>query len=158
MREHTPWRIVLFATMALVLLSEILLSGAQQEGVTARRLRISSSDCTYLQNPDEFKVKPEERYSAETARTEKIAAYLDSFLTSAATLDSAAIPRKNLIDNAIFDRIAAAGIQPAPLASDREYLRRVMLDLTGRIPTSADLASFLNDPNPSKRDAIVDSL
>jgi hypothetical protein len=74
------------------------------------------------------------------------------------TIEAATIPRKNFIDDAIFARMATAGIQSAPLASDMEFLRRVTLDLTGRIPSGADVVRFVNDPNPSKRDLKVDSL
>jgi hypothetical protein len=74
------------------------------------------------------------------------------------TLDAGAIPRKNFIDDAIFGRMASAGVQSAPLASDLEFLRRVTLDLTGRIPSGADVVRFINDPNPSKRDLKVDAL
>jgi hypothetical protein len=74
------------------------------------------------------------------------------------TLDAATIPHKNFIDDAIFSSMATAGIRSAPLASDLEYLRRVTLDLTGRIPSGADVILFMNDPNPSKRDLKVDAL
>ena len=78
--------------------------------------------------------------------------------TTVGTLDASAIPRKNFIDESIFGRMATAGIRSAPLASDLEFLRRVTLDLTGRIPSGADVVKFINDPNPSKRDLKVDAL
>jgi hypothetical protein len=74
------------------------------------------------------------------------------------TVDASTIPRKNFIDDSIFGRMATAGIRSAPLASDIEYLRRVTLDLTGRIPSAADVVKFVNDPNPAKRDLKVDAL
>ena len=36
--------------------------------------------------------------------------------------------------------------------SDIEFLRRVTLDLTGRIPTRTEVRAFLADKNPDKRD------
>ena len=42
-------------------------------------------------------------------------------------------------------------IEPSRPASDAELLRRVSLDLTGVIPSVAEVRSFLNDPNPAKR-------
>ena len=38
------------------------------------------------------------------------------------------------IDQLIAARWTANGVKPAPLADDAEYLRRLYLDLTGRIP------------------------
>lgn len=52
----------------------------------------------------------------------------------------------------------AGGVQPAPLTSDQGFLRRVMLDLTGRIPTPEQVQSFLNDQGSTKRSALVNSL
>ena len=52
----------------------------------------------------------------------------------------------------------AAGIKSAPIASDGEFLRRVTLDLTGRIPSVADLDAFTADTNSGKRDLKIDAL
>jgi len=46
----------------------------------------------------------------------------------------------------------------APLADDAEFLRRVTLDLTGTIPSSAVARAFLVDGNPQKREQLVDRL
>ena len=66
--------------------------------------------------------------------------------------------RRNFIDDAIFGSMDQAGVPPAAETSDAEFLRRVYLDLIGRIPTSDQAAGFLNDPNPDKRNALIDSL
>lgn len=71
---------------------------------------------------------------------------------------SAPVPRKNFIDNFIFDKMERDGIPHAPLASDAEFFRRVHLDLTGRIPDSADLQKFLASQDPAKRDKLIDGL
>ncbi len=66
----------------------------------------------------------------------------------------------NYIDTHIFTVLRARGIPPAGPATDLEFLRRVTLDLTGRIPRAVDVANFLNDPRPSdeKRAAWIDAL
>ncbi len=52
----------------------------------------------------------------------------------------------------------AAGITPAPLANERTFLRRVFLDLIGRIPTVAETNDFLGNASADKRTALVDRL
>lgn len=47
---------------------------------------------------------------------------------------------------------------PAPAATDGEFLRRLSLDLTGRIPTAQEARAFLDDPSPYKRMHLVDRL
>ncbi|MBA4191238.1 MAG: hypothetical protein C0467_24925 [Planctomycetaceae bacterium] len=46
----------------------------------------------------------------------------------------------------------------APLADDAEFVRRLHLDLTGTIPTAAEVRAFLADKNPNKRAIFVNSL
>ena len=62
------------------------------------------------------------------------------------------------IDHLIAARWEAEQITPAPLADDAEFLRRVHLDLTGRIPAVADVRDFLADSSPDKRRAVVERL
>ena len=46
----------------------------------------------------------------------------------------------------------------SPLCTDGEFLRRVYLDLVGRIPSAEEARKFLADPSPEKRTEIVDQL
>ena len=68
------------------------------------------------------------------------------------------IRRVNLVDDEIFGKMDADHVAPAPLCTDAEFLRRVTLDLTGRIPDAATAAAFLSDPSPDKRSRMVDTL
>lgn len=69
------------------------------------------------------------------------------------TLDS-----NNFIDTFISSKMAADGVVPAAQSKDAEFLRRVMLDLTGRIPTPEALDSFLASDRPDKRNELIESL
>src|SRR5207237_939249 len=74
---------------------------------------------------------------------------------------AAAGPRltpRNFIDEQIFGRMQREGIPHAPLATDQEFLRRVMLDLTGRIPTPSEVRDFLADTAKDKRARLIDQL
>jgi hypothetical protein len=62
------------------------------------------------------------------------------------------------IDSFIFSALSTAGVQAAPLTTDYEFIRRVTLDLTGRIPTSDRVATFVADPSPDKRSKLIDEL
>ena len=67
-------------------------------------------------------------------------------------------PPESRIDHLVAARWAAEGIQPAPLAGDAEFARRVYLDLTGRVPSVAQMRRFLKDPAPDKRRRLIDEL
>jgi hypothetical protein len=70
--------------------------------------------------------------------------------------DAAALAAK--IDQHIARRWTAAQVEPAPRCDDAEFLRRVTLDLAGRIPMVEETRSFLEDKRPDKRARVVDAL
>ncbi len=62
------------------------------------------------------------------------------------------------IDAAIAASQRAAGIEPGAVVEDAGFARRVTLDLAGRIPTTAELQAFLDDPAPGKRRRLIERL
>ncbi len=62
------------------------------------------------------------------------------------------------IDAVLAARWAESNIRPVPIADDGEFLRRVSLDLIGKIPTAAEARDFLDDPGKGKRLALVERL
>ena len=62
------------------------------------------------------------------------------------------------IDDFTFSAMRAEGIAPADPSGDPEFLRRVTLDLTGRIPTPDEVFAFLGDTSAEKRDVAIDRL
>lgn len=74
---------------------------------------------------------------------------------TAATYLSAAEPLPPQIDKQIA---ASYSGKTAGQADDAEFVRRLYLDLTGRIPTVAEAKSFLDDKAKDKRAKLVDKL
>jgi hypothetical protein len=70
--------------------------------------------------------------------------------------DAAALA--TLIDRQIEARLGDEALRPAEPADDAEFLRRVFLDLHGRVPTREQTERFLADPDPGKRARLVDAL
>ena len=62
------------------------------------------------------------------------------------------------IDSYIFADLQAKNITPAPKTTDWEFIRRVTLDLTGRIPNPDRVLSFVADTAPDKRAKLIDEL
>jgi hypothetical protein len=71
-------------------------------------------------------------------------------------LDEKELARR--IDDHLLKGWKVAGIDPAPLAGDAEFLRRVYLDLAGRIPTLEEARAFPDDKTPDKRARLVQKL
>lgn len=68
------------------------------------------------------------------------------------------LPVANFIDTHIGTKLTGAGILPAAIAKDEEFLRRVTVDLTGAIPTAAEVETFLADTRTDKRARKIDDL
>ncbi len=74
-------------------------------------------------------------------------------------LDAARLAqRNNLIDEHVFNKLAALRIPPADLCSDQAFIRRATLDATGTLPTPDEIRSFIADSDPHKRARWIDSL
>ena len=68
------------------------------------------------------------------------------------------LPRANFIDDEVFAKLRKFNILPSPPSGDAEFLRRVCLDLTGRIPPAERVREFLADPDPQKREKLIEIL
>ena len=134
---------------------------------------MSFADCVFLNEPQRYTANRERKYALRTneiygaiaraassktvvPRLRRLPMSIDGL--SADVVNAMQIPRRNFIDNEIFTRMANANIEPAPLISDEEFLRRVTLDLTGRIPSATDVTDFLANSSPIKRDYVIDAL
>ncbi|MBA4190340.1 MAG: S-layer protein [Planctomycetaceae bacterium] len=67
-------------------------------------------------------------------------------------------PVKNFVDTAVFANLKELGIPPSPVCDDATFLRRVSLDIAGRLPTEAEAKAFLADTSADKRDKWIDEL
>jgi hypothetical protein len=66
--------------------------------------------------------------------------------------------RLAFIDDLIRQAWDAAKIKPSRPATDEEFLRRVYLDLLGRIPTIEEAQGFLQSRDPGRRQKLVEYL
>jgi Protein of unknown function (DUF1549)/Protein of unknown function (DUF1553) len=93
-----------------------------------------------------------------SALTNAVAALLPWFPPGSRTDTYQKLRQAGTIDYYIFSALQAAGVQPAPPSTDSEFIRRITLDLTGRIPTPDRVTVFLADGSPDKRSKLVDEL
>ncbi|HBJ84490.1 MAG TPA: hypothetical protein DDZ88_11590 [Verrucomicrobiales bacterium] len=62
------------------------------------------------------------------------------------------------IDRGVLLGLQKVGQQPNALASDEQFIRRVYLDLAGRIPTREETVAFLDNQSAAKRAGVIDNL
>ena len=62
------------------------------------------------------------------------------------------------LDRYINAALKREGIQPSKMSEDAEFLRRIHLDLTGKIPTPEEVMDFLKDGSSNKRKRKIEQL
>jgi hypothetical protein len=67
-------------------------------------------------------------------------------------------PIPEVIDHYIDVKLKQAGIAPAPPADAATLVRRLTLDLAGRIPTAAEARAYIDSKDPDKRAKLTDRL
>ena len=140
--------------LSLLLAAPVRLPGEAESVPT----QAAVADCT-LDVAAVRRNEPRLRWRDLTAQTEAVAAQIGSSRSrSPRSSQGPLIPRVNFIDDEIFSTMDRAGVKPTDIASDAEFLRRVTLDLSGEIPTSETVRTFLSDNSPSKRVKYVDTL
>jgi hypothetical protein len=76
----------------------------------------------------------------------------------------AAVPTENdgwattPIDKFLLARMKKEGLKPSPEADKETLIRRVTLDLTGLLPTPAEVRAFVGDTSPNAYEHLVDGL
>ncbi len=64
----------------------------------------------------------------------------------------------NYVDELALTKWKKLGLQPSPDAGDAVFLRRVTIDLCGRLPTPAEVRAFLAATAPDRRARLIDRL
>ena len=64
----------------------------------------------------------------------------------------------NLVDERIFAKLRTLGLPPSPLSDDATFLRRVTIDIAGRLPSLEETDAFLSESDPGKRARRIDTL
>ena len=62
------------------------------------------------------------------------------------------------IDRLILEHLVRESVQPASLAEDDDFLRRVYLDLEGVLPSPQEVAEFRQNTSADKRAQVIEKL
>lgn len=83
---------------------------------------------------------------------------LGILLVIASSICQAEHPVSQIIDEEIDASLQTKQITPAPRAEEAELLRRIYLDVLGRIPTAEETIAFLDDSRNDKHHRLIDDL
>ncbi len=67
-------------------------------------------------------------------------------------------PENNYIDRLINEKLKKLRIQPSGVCSDAEFIRRVSLDICGKLPSAAETLAFVQASDTEKRAKLIDGL
>jgi hypothetical protein len=144
------------------MLAGLAASRAQQSEEAS--LQVEHSDCTFFgPKKDQFRLVglsgEKLRRDGLSRLTNEVVAQLGAAPLSrnVTALDQQAEAR-GTIDRYLFEAMQAANVAPAERTNDFEFIRRVTLDLTGRIPKPERVQKFVADISPDRRASLVDEL
>ncbi|KAA5543286.1 DUF1553 domain-containing protein [Roseiconus nitratireducens] len=133
---RTSWLLVLTITILPVMTGEAYGQSAKKKGKrapAARKIRLPQSVRTAPSNLMTVPSVPAERRT----QLELAAAELDRLIEA---------------------KLSEQGVPPNPECSDEVFLRRVYLDVAGRIPTFSEAQAFLDSEDPDRRLELIDQL
>ena len=65
---------------------------------------------------------------------------------------------KNFVDEHVFANLKQIGVPPSLVCDDATFLRRVSLDIAGRLPTEEEATAFFASTDDDRRDQLVETL
>ena len=68
------------------------------------------------------------------------------------------LPQNNFIDGLVWKKLELLGITPSQGITDAAFMRRVSVDILGRLPSAEEARTFLADGRADKRARLVDAL
>jgi hypothetical protein len=88
----------------------------------------------------------------------KIALALSFFTLALGSAFAANLPESQKIDALLAKHWEKAGVKANPPVPDEVLVRRLYLDIAGRVPTLAETRAFLSSSAPDKRQRLIDDL
>jgi len=67
-------------------------------------------------------------------------------------------PARNLVDELVFKQLTKLGMPPSATCDDATFIRRVTVDITGRLPNGDETNAFLSATDEHKRDVLIERL
>ena len=93
-----------------------------------------------------------ESQAADAPDAESAAKAIDGFTTGSSDV------LINYINQQISQSWTDNEVQPSAVADDAEWIRRVYLDIVGRIPSADQVSAFMADKDKAKRSKLIDQL
>ncbi|HPT26033.1 MAG TPA: DUF1549 domain-containing protein [Bryobacteraceae bacterium] len=115
----------------------------------------SGQNCSFRSDPQEAELS---QNRARNEAYERVLRFAQASGAASRSVAPGSIPRRNLVDDHIFTRLISERMDAASVAPDETFLRRVSLDLAGKIPTADEVRAFVASTDPDKRNVAIDQL
>jgi hypothetical protein len=165
---NKPGWLSVWSGVAVLTLSGLVVIHADDSPVAneADQIPVEHADCPFFGGqPERYidqgvlrRLRPGNGAYRLSALTTEVAGMMSYVPPDSRTYSFDQTQQTGSIDSYIFGAMKAANVTPAPKTTDWEFIRRVTLDLTGRIPTPARVLTFVADTTPNKRANLVNEL
>jgi hypothetical protein len=156
------WRLAWFATLGLGGLLPLTSAISQEPEPQTEQFAVAHPECSFFgAGRERFLPRINNRSESQPGRlTRQFMAAANHAVATRRDkpFDDAGSGSGNLIDRYIYADLQANNITPADKTTDYEFVRRVTLDVTGRIPTPDRVTRFIQSTDSNKRTALIDEL
>jgi hypothetical protein len=156
--EIEPRYLVLDALGKRQLLVTAIRADGRREDLTGKVLYASNNQEVAKVSPDGLVEAVRTGETVVVVRAAGQCATVGVGVIAPSTAEYPVVRGRNFIDDHVFAKLRTLRIVPAPLSRDEEFLRRVCLDLTGTLPPPERVRAFVADPDPAKRDKLIEAL
>src|SRR5436190_8196131 len=140
-------------TFAVILFGQRAEAPSQQQDIDQEQLGVAHPDCDFFgPQRDRFLTDEALRGGMRLRNPRSLSTITNQVSRMIATVPGGSRTHtfdqahaSGSIDSFIFADFQKNGIKPAPSTNDWEFVRRVTLDLTGRIPTADRVMTFVTD-------------
>ena len=161
---HIPRWLILSGVSAMAL-SGLLIGRTDDDPPINSQLAVEHPECTFFgPQRERFVSQALAKAGAASRSTHKLSSTTEQVTRMLANMPGGSRPRSfdqpaaGSIDFYINADFQKNNITPAPTTTDWEFIRRVTLDLTGRIPSPDRVLSFVADTTSDKRAALIEEL
>ncbi|MDA0657909.1 MAG: DUF1549 and DUF1553 domain-containing protein [Planctomycetota bacterium] len=131
--------------------------GRLEDATAMAQYDVNASDVASVDSSGLIKIQDQSGIAAVMIRYQSQVAVFNATIPVGAPMGPLP-PARNFIDDLVFEKLTVLGLPPAELCDDTTFLRRVTIDIAGRLPTPEEIATFVQNPTKDKRDQCIDTL
>ncbi|RUL86926.1 DUF1549 domain-containing protein [Tautonia sociabilis] len=156
---HPPSRVLEQGTDQQLVVTAVYTDGTTEDVTRWAQYESNVSEVAAVETGGRVRTGELPGMAAVMARYQgKVSVFRATVPRGGAAPDLTGFEPNNFVDELAMAQWRELGLAPSDLCSDEEFIRRASLDITGTLPSTAEVEAFLADDRSDKRARLVDAL